>query len=347
MSAPAQTPRRGRTRSAPSNRPIFVVACARSGTTLLQLMLHAHPRIAIPPETRFLIPLYEQRARFGDLTQKPNRRKVARLIVRRPSSKFRNLGLDPGAVMRRIVKGPPTIGSAAALVYQSYARRHGKQRWGDKRPAYILHLDMILELFPDAQIVHIVRDGRDCVSSLKRMRWWTSGSVGAIWYWRAAMRAGAWARATLPADQYHELYYESLVANPEAELRRLCDFLGEEFDNAMLAPHQVAHVAVPATKLKHHHARTDKPVDTSAVARWKEQLDPWEVNLMELVARRELERHGYQLATRFPVPSPGRLMAFARYAVRRRLKAIVKKRQRARTARTYTDPVASRLKTTR
>ena len=51
-----------------SNRPIFIFGCPRSGTTLLSLMLHSHSRIAIPPETRFLMPVYRRRKEFGDLT---------------------------------------------------------------------------------------------------------------------------------------------------------------------------------------------------------------------------------------------------------------------------------------
>jgi hypothetical protein len=350
MSAPtekARTPGRSRKRTPPSNRPIFVVACARSGTTLLQLMLHAHPRIAIPPETRWLIPLYANRAQFGDLTQRKNRRKVAKRIVQRPASKFRNLGIQPKPVIRRIVKGPPTIGSAAALVYRSYARAHGKPRWGDKRPAYILHLDMLLELFPDAQIVHIIRDGRDCVSSLKGMRWWQGGAISATWYWREAMRAGERARRTLPADQYHELYYESLVADPETELRRLCDFLGEEFSPAMLEPHQIADVAVPAIKLKRHHSRTHKPVDTAAVARWKERLEPWELRLIEVAARRELRRHGYELSANATLPPLVPYARFLRYAQQRTVRSLINRRRAARLAASYTQPVASQIPTSR
>ena len=78
----------------PAERPVFVVGCPRSGTTMLQLMLHSHPRIAVPPETRFLLTAYWQRRHFGDLSRVENRRRLARWIVDRPASRFEDLGLD-------------------------------------------------------------------------------------------------------------------------------------------------------------------------------------------------------------------------------------------------------------
>lgn len=152
-----------------NDRPIFVVGCPRSGTTLLQLMLHAHPRIAIPPETRFLLEAYRDRHRFGDLRRPANRRALAHFIVNRPQTRFFDLGLDPQAMISEIVASPPTLGSAIGAVFRSYSERFGKPRWGDKRPAYVNNLDVIRRLFPDAQIIHIVRDGRDCVASLQEM----------------------------------------------------------------------------------------------------------------------------------------------------------------------------------
>ncbi|MBA2556780.1 MAG: sulfotransferase, partial [Chloroflexi bacterium] len=77
-----------------SDRPIFIVGCARSGTTLLQLMLHRHPRIAIPPETRHLMPAFERRGEFGDLTHERSRRALAEWIVSQRSAAFRDLQLD-------------------------------------------------------------------------------------------------------------------------------------------------------------------------------------------------------------------------------------------------------------
>lgn len=74
-----------------SCRPIFVLGCPRSGTTLLQQMLHSHRRIAFPSETRFVHTAYEVRHDFGDLELSENRRALAEWIVHGRKTKFRVL----------------------------------------------------------------------------------------------------------------------------------------------------------------------------------------------------------------------------------------------------------------
>jgi len=330
---------RAATPAAATDRPILVVGCPRSGTTLLQLMLHAHPAIAIPPENRFLLELYDQREEFGDLRDVRNRRKVARFIVRRRRSKLRDYGLDPDRTFRRIVRHGETIGSAAAVVFRDYARRFGKRRWGDKRPSYIQRLDVVLRMFPDAQIIHVIRDGRDCVSSLKRMPWWEGGTVVAIWTWRAAIIKGRRAAGRLGDDAYIEVRYEDLVTAPEEQLRRLCAFLGEDFDEAMLEPHRVSDVAVPERKV--WHVRTSESVDDSATQRWRRDLEPEELDLFEFVAAGQLRRHGYELSRgRRPAPPLVPLLRFVKLDVLRTLGRVRNRRRDAARQRRYGRPVA-------
>lgn len=277
-----------------NDRPIFVVGCARSGTTLLEVMLHSHPRIALPPETRFLMKLYNERANYGDLNDPGNRATMAATIVDRSGSKFSDLQLDKETVRKAIIDGPPTIGSAAGIVFREYAARYGKPRWGDKRPNYISYIDQLIALFPDAQIVHIIRDGRDCVASLKRMSWWNHPFRFSVSKWVNAIEAGNAARKKLRKDQYYEIKYEDLVTNPEKELRDLCQFLGEEFDEAMLEPHKTVALAVPKRKLDTHHLNLKlNEISTGPVEKWREELAAKEIALVEKMAEKQLAQYGY------------------------------------------------------
>ena len=321
-----------------SDRPVFVVGCPRSGTTLLSLMIHAHPRLAIPPETRFLTRVWRRRHRFGDLTTRKQRRRLARACTN--GSRLAHLGLDPKQTRKAMLAGPPTIGSYFGTVFAEFARAQGKARWGDKRPIYYQEVDVLLRLFPDAQFVHLVRDGRAAVASLTQMPWWPYDSVGAMATWSHAEWCSRRNTRRLPSDTYHLVRYEDLVAEPEAVLRELCAFLDEEFDEAMLEPARVRDV-VPDTK--HWHANLDRDVSTDRVAAWRTQLRSWEVGLIETVLRRKLARWGYQPSGAGRRPGPVALGRYAWAALTRHVAVRLRWMREARDARRSTYPVAAQL----
>ncbi|MCA2224385.1 sulfotransferase family protein [Nonomuraea aurantiaca] len=277
-----------------SDRPIFVVGCPRSGTTMLQLMLHSHPRIAVPPETRFLVPVYHRRRSFGDLRVEERRRALAEWIAGDRSTKFRELKLDKEDFVQQVVDGPGTLGSVLGTTFRMYADRFDKPRWGDKRPSYVKQVDILLRLFPDAQFIHLIRDGRDCVSSLKEMPWYTLDSFHAISTWAEAIDAGNRLRRMLPEDTYYELRYEDLTDDPATEMKKLCHFLDEDFDPSTVSPREAATVAVPAHKV--WHSNTHGEVTRARVGSWAKRLEDWEISLCEQVLGDRLEANGYELS---------------------------------------------------
>jgi hypothetical protein len=293
------------------DRPIIVAGFPRSGTTMLQLMLHAHPRLAVPPETRFVLEGYQRRHSFGDLRDPAKRRELATWIVSKKT--FRDLGLDRDQITEEIVAGPATLGSAYGIVFRGYARRFGKPRWGDKRPAYLHNLHVIKALFPDVQIVNIVRDGRDAIASLMEMPWNKSDIYRAIASWNMGVDRARTAARRLGPDTFYELQYERLVADPETELKGLCEFLGEQFDPAMTEPANVATVAVP--KRKAWHERTHSAVTNARVGRWQDRLEPWQASLCEAAMASRLRSLGYELSDT-PRPPIRHLMRYLPHSLR-------------------------------
>ena len=318
-------------------RPILVVGCPRSGTTMLQLMLHAHPRIAIPPETRFVLQAYWRRREFGDLARPANRRRLARWIVDRPATRFVDLGLDGEEMVRRITAGPGTLGSALGTIFRAYADRFGKPRWGDKRPAYLHNLDLILRLFPDAQVINMVRDGRACVASLKEMSWHRQDLYGTVARWARSVDDARRAARRLGPDRWHEVRYEDLVADPPAVLGGVCGFLGEAYHPAMAEPAALAGVAVPPFKT--WHRRTHEPVTTQRVRSWQDRLTPAEIALCEAALGGRLRACGYELSG-VPAPRRGDLLRYGLVTVPHRLAPA--KRRLERVSARIGDDVAHR-----
>lgn len=306
---------------------------------MLSLMIHAHPRLAMPPESRFLLKTWRKREKFGDLSTPQQRLAMARSCVK-TGSKIRDLGLDPDETVEAILTAPPTYGSAFGTIFKLFADKHGAARWGDKRPAYYQEVDLLLRLFPDAQVVHIVRDGRANVASLKKMPWWPFDSIGSMAAWSQAEYCSRRNAKRLPGDVFHVMRYESLVADPEAELRELCDFLGEEFHPAMLEPSEVREV-VPEKKTWHEGLK--RSVNTDRVESWRKDLDPWEIGLMETVLRRKLKRWDYPISGAGTRPTPKLVARYVRDASERR--GAMRKRwaDEAREAAAGTYPVAAEL----
>ena len=300
-------------------RPIVVLGCPRSGTTLLQVALSAHPRIALPPETWLLADAYRRRASFGDLARDEGRQRFTDWLLAR--RRVRDLGLTRGELAALVRQAPPTLGSLLAAVLQGYAARSGKPRWGDKRPSYYRDVALVRRLLPDAQFVHVVRDPRACLASLQRAPWYRRSDEDALSTWCMAVDLGQrWARRLGP-QTWHEVQYEHLLLQPEDELRRLCAFLGEAFDPAMTHPEALAPSVVPQRKTWHDRTRT--PLDPSRATAYRDELAPDLLALVSTVARDRLERYGY------PV-DPGRAPAAAR-----RRYARVDALRRARLARLH------------
>jgi hypothetical protein len=326
-----------------SMRPVFVGGCPRSGTTLLRVMLDAHPELAIPGETRILVDGFRARPRWGNLGDPENRRRVARWVIERKVSRYRRLTEDPDELVERMVGAPPTIGSVLSAGFHMYAERHGKERWGDKRPSLVLNLDAVLAMFPDAQFVNIVRDPRAVVASIRRVGrqqgWAWRGLAGGADKWESSLRAADRWRRRLRADQFHELRYEDLVADPAAVLAPLVAFL--ELDpvglDAMLRHHETT--AVAGAKL---HRLVSRPVTTEPTRTWQRELKPREVAFVESVLGDWMDRYSYERAAP-DRPVPQRLQE--RYRKRRREMRIVHAKRRARELMlrvTYRQPVAAR-----
>src|SRR5881409_2483482 len=201
--------------------PLFVLGCPRSGTTLLRLMLDSHPRLAIPPESHFLPKLAR---RFG--SGPVGAEEVAREIV--ATQMFAAWGLDRDAAVERATG--TTFAEVVGSIYLAYAEAHGKPRWGDKTPAYVLEMPLLARTFEGSRFVHLIRDGRDVALSLRSVRFGPNDPMGAAAFWERRVRTGMHDGTVLGPERYREIRYGSLVAEPEKELRELSPWLDLEFE---------------------------------------------------------------------------------------------------------------------
>ena len=179
-----------------------------------------------------------------------------------------------------------TTGEAIAAVFEAYAAERGKPRWGDKTPLYMQHLPLLERLFPTARFVHLIRDGRDAALSFLSVpegimtEGWghPRDAAGFACQWATEVRAARALGARVGPERFLEVRYEALVAEPEAELRRICSFAGLEYDEAMLG-----YVGQTDSARKEHQQRLNEPPRVG-VRNWRSEMSPDGVAAFEAVA---------------------------------------------------------------
>ena len=272
--------------------PIFIVGCGRSGTTLLRLILNRNSNIAIPEETWFFPTLY--RALPLLLEERDWRSRVAQEIVNLNSGHFPNL--HPNDILPALDEiekdNEPSIVSS---LNRSFAHNEGKTRWGDKTPGYVMHLELLHKLWPEARIIHMIRDPRDVVPSI--LSYWevgpqTNNPLEVIWYWKKQVATGMREGPKYFGDRYLEVRFEDFVAHPEEKLQEVCGHIGAAYEPEMLAYYQTAERYVAPWG---HHDNASRPVDASMAFKWKQRPEgmPYQT-FFAVTTNKLLEELGYE-----------------------------------------------------
>src|SRR5260370_42040901 len=194
------------------NPYVFIVGCARSGTSLLQRIVNAHSQIAITPESHWIPQLFEERRGLtaeGLVT--PDL--VSHLFT---LPKFTRLGISREELVESMGNDAPvSYAQFVSGIFDLYGKAQGKALVGDKTPAYVRSILLLHKLWNTARFVHLIRDGRDvclsvanwCKTSFKQpgtFSTWKDDPVSttALW-WKAMVRLGREAGKSLGPKLYY------------------------------------------------------------------------------------------------------------------------------------------------
>jgi Sulfotransferase family len=244
----------------------FLVGCPRSGTTLLQSMLFAHPSIYSLPETAFfdaMVGIYK-RAFLRESPRTPNAK--LRAIARDTLVKFgfveRRRQFYAWRIIREVADSAGLdmpVGSRSFLISRHAAAfvelmdrltlASHKSIWLEKTPDHLFYVKQIARLVPGARFLHIIRNGTDNVASLydaaqkhPSEHWNNYSTVEAsVRRWNVAVQESQKYR-TDPAHYF--VRYEHLASNPHEALNGICEFLGCRFDERMVTNHASAAAAL-------------------------------------------------------------------------------------------------------
>ena len=299
------------------HRPIFIVGPSRSGTTMLGGCLNAVSDVFIAGETHY----------FGDLRKRSGidgTENVSDGIRRQVEDYFLALshrnygdGGDPerGTIARADLAGfAKQLGDTPDAFFEAFCRIQadelGRSRWGEKTPRHVFEIADILELYPNAKVICMIRDPRAVVASYRDFK---KGEIEdspddpgrqealrkeqrrvqlsyhvviASLMWKAVARAAQAALAQFGPEHIHVLRYEDLVGDPESTLQQLTSWLGVNFDPDLLS-------TVPIGTSSYGGVQSDVGITAAAAQRWREKMTPAEIRTVELCCGDTADSLGY------------------------------------------------------
>lgn len=284
-------------RTAPSREPVFLVGVPRSGTTLLSAMLGAHPDLSCGPETHFFWGL--DRGDASRLIAPGNWPAAAVNFLTGLQDEGQSVpavyGIDQAGLGQFLQQRQAGVPAILEALTEQFMVRLGKRRWVEKSPTHMNHLESLRRYYPGAPVIHIVRDPRDVARSILKAPWdWAPKTLnGALILWRDYEAA---ASRFLASDHRNLLVrYEDLLTDPQKTLKTICEFIGEDYTDAMLDTRssydQVNRLDEP---WKH---KVSGAIDKSRVAAWKGKLSEEEIRQSEILLGDRLQHYGYPCTT--------------------------------------------------
>jgi protein-tyrosine sulfotransferase len=280
---------------------VFLLGMGRSGTTLLQESMQAHPNIVAPYECDFVLYLYPK---FGHIKKwsendihqfvealffLPNISQVWQLNKEKVTVEL--LSILPYANYQMVCK---------KIFFQMAGNKEKVLIISDKFPPYIAFVKKLLAIFPDAKFIHLVRDPRDVMNSMSKRLGRTNVYFN-CWKWLIDNRLVEKIKQKVPAI-FFSTTYENMVQNPEETYRALCSFLQIPFHDSMLH-HQFKETLKKYEnekfyeKIKNVHTNLVNPINTSNVHKWEKEMSKTDIAITErITGKYAKEKYGYDIS---------------------------------------------------
>lgn len=272
------------------NRMFFIVGRGRSGTTLLTAILNIHPELVVPPEAIFILNLYNKYSK-AHLNQKKIHSFYKDLWLER---RIETWNLDHDKLKHELLsqKENTTFSDLCRIIYLNYAKNQGKSEnvlLGDKNPHYSLFVNKLLDLFPEAKFIHMVRDYRDCILSYKAEKFDLNETAALAYRWRHYNYAILKQRKLAP-EKFSLIRYEDLINRPEVELKKICTFLGVPFFPKMLEHNKYQN----ENKIFAWQKNIIKPLDKKNIEKWKSMMKKKDFEKADYICRKVGKLFGYR-----------------------------------------------------
>lgn len=264
----------------------------RSGTTLLSMMMGAHPELAVPLSLTGIQYEYGRRlARYSGIATTADLERLVDDLLAEERIKLWDAALDRTEVLAGL--DPGSFAAVFARLHELYAKAKGKPRWGNIDIATLDDMDMAHDWFPEARFIHIVRDGRDVALSHMTIPYGASNIAECAQNWVARLHTNLKMGAILGPQRYKVVRYEDLVTRSEATLEELCAFVGLSYSPEMLRYTDMVTEKIPVGR-RWLWPALDRPPDASRIGGWRTRMSSSQRIVFEWKANALLRQLGYE-----------------------------------------------------
>ena len=269
---------------------IFIVGVGRSGTSLMQSMLNAHPDIAFIPEINYIRRFLATKT-LELVVKRSGLKGVKELLLN--DNRLCRLDVDLKSLIEKVYShGRELNVDLYRAILEVYLKNEGKTISGDKDPRSIEYLSVIANIFPNAYIVHIIRDPRDVLLSKLNAEWSKDKSPYFHVLANKIQLMMGLRGMKLFGERYIEIKYEELLAEPEKALKSLCEDLGVQYNDAMLDYTDSSRKLVADDEMVWKR-ETLGPLLKSNVGKWRDNLNRWNIAMVEELVDIAFDHYDY------------------------------------------------------
>jgi len=273
---------------------VQMVGTQRSGSNLLRLMLNQLDTVSAPHPPHILERFVPLLPAYGDLNEPGNFAELAgdvcRLIEYNPVP-WDGLELTPEKVVNQCNHN--TIEEIFRVIYELRAQSQHASIWICKSMVNIQFVDLLEpEIYP--LYLHLYRDGRDVALSFMKAIVGEKHIYFIARQWRDEQEAALKLQQTIANERFIQIAYEKLLASPEAEIRRLCDFIGAEYDTSVLNFFK-SDESINTAHSGEMWKNVEKPILKNNYNKFSKEMSVSDIQLFEQVAGETLVKLGYRL----------------------------------------------------
>lgn len=276
----------------------FIVSRPRSGTTLIQTLFEAHPNVCIPPEAPVITETYE---RFGKLTKWTDNDidEFIEFLFKITKFNFWNIDKEELASSIKSYPGKLSLEVLVKLVYMNYNSVFEKGEiitFGDKNPRYSRYPEKLLQAFPEAKCLHLVRDYRDHILSMQRVKLLKSYLPFIAIRWRNSQRKMLRLLKRYP-NSFMSVRYEDFVNAPHDYFEQICNFLNIPYDPSIFNYTEQKDKFYEENKYQsdeEFHGNIFKPINADQVGKWQRKMDDKSVRDADWFVGKYAELSGYE-----------------------------------------------------